>query len=133
MLEQGGFADVAVAPTALSAERTGPLVVPSSKITEGELRNIERVLLNPPAKVNWVTVCTSFIGAAYVAIKALPASGAAFPPSGLAVFAIALLVMGGVAVDTWLRARQKDAHYEAALAEVRKLIAAQAAAGSSQG
>lgn len=117
-------AQTALANVPPSTDRAANLVLPTSMATEGELKNIERALMNPPPKVNWLTAGTSFLSAFGLAAKSFPglASGAI---GDSVAFAGALAIVGAVIMDTWKKVAEKHPFHDGALEEVRALIALQ--------
>lgn len=109
------------------------LVLPSSKVTEGELKNIQRALEHPPKSIDWIRSVLSLITAIVLAAKAYSDLVACVTDpkkhTDLAL-TVGLIVVAAVTVafiiqELYKRCTEKHPFHEAALAEVKKLIADQ--------
>ncbi len=116
-----------LATTGRYATRAVRVSVNSSKVTEVELKNIERALMNPPKKVDGWASAIGLLSSGFFAGKTLADTGCR--PTGFNLFAVMLasVLFGGLLLDLFRRLKAKDAHHEAALSDVRELIRCQAA------
>lgn len=116
-----------LATTGRYATRAVRVSVNSSKVTEVELKNIERALMNPPKKVDGWASSIGLLSSGFFAGKTL--IDASWKPTGWDLFGVILaaVLFGGLLLDLFRRLRTKDAHTEAALEDVRELIRCQAA------
>lgn len=105
-----------------SVGRRGRLIVSSSSMTEAELKNIERALLNPPRRADWLTTTMAILPAAFFAVKTYKDASGKLEGANLFAFGIALLIIGGAIVDAIRRSGKTDAHHTAAVEDVRNLI-----------
>lgn len=111
-----------IRPTGALTQRSGQLAVPSAKVTEGELKNIERALLNPPKKVDPWLAGIGLLSSGFFAIKTLSDTHCKPEGANLAALLAACALFGGVVLDIIRRLNAKDPHHDAALEDVRALM-----------